>query len=181
MGNATSSSQEGPQEESRMSEMKDNLKEKVEDAKESISEGVDEVRKRTSNVLKAVKGEPEENNTGSKVLVALVALGFAWGSGYFAAKDDVPGAALLGGETPPPPPCIKLLSKQPSLTSIWLQSSHNSPSRPGHRLFLRRTEPSLQEVVVVQLLMFSQRSHLQSHLFCEFSDANKQMSLTCSK
>ena len=102
MGNATStsSSQESSQEESRMSEMTGNPKEKVEDARDSISEGVDEVKKRTSNVLKAVKGEPEEEKTGSRVLVALVALSFAWGSGFLAAKDDVPAAALLGGENP---------------------------------------------------------------------------------
>ena len=118
MGIAPSSSK-SPQDESKMSEVADNLKEKVEDAKESISEGVDEVKKRTSNMLKAAKGEPEEeNNTGSRVLVGLVVLGFAWGSGYLAGKGYVPAPALLGGEKP------TLLSK-PTHRFIWLQSFSN--------------------------------------------------------
>ena len=111
MGIAPSSSK-SPQDESKMSEVADNLK-------ESISEGVDEVKKRTSNMLKAAKGEPEEeNNTGSRVLVGLVVLGFAWGSGYLAGKGYVPAPALLGGEKP------TLLSK-PTHRFIWLQSFSN--------------------------------------------------------
>ena len=106
------SSSKSPQDESKMSEVADNLK-------ESISEGVDEVKKRTSNMLKAAKGEPEEeNNTGSRVLVGLVVLGFAWGSGYLAGKGYVPAPALLGGEKP------TLLSK-PTHRFIWLQSFSN--------------------------------------------------------
>ena len=112
MGIAPSSSKKSPQDESKMSEVADNLK-------ESISEGVDEVKKRTSNMLKAAKGEPEEeNNTGSRVLVGLVVLGFAWGSGYLAGKGYVPAPALLGGEKP------TLLSK-PTHRFIWLQSFSN--------------------------------------------------------
>ena len=143
MGNASSSTNEkSPQEESKMSEVADNVKEKVEDAKESISEGVDEVKKRTSNMLKAAKGEAGEvKNTGSRVLGALAVLGFTWGSGYLAAKDDVPAAALLAGEKP-------TLESKPTHRFIWLQSSYISPSRPGHRHHLRRAELSLQEVVV---------------------------------
>ena len=60
----------------------------------------------------------EENNTGSRVLVGLAVLGFAWGSGYLAGKGYVPAPALLGGEKP------TLLSK-PTHRFIWLQSFSN--------------------------------------------------------
>ena len=113
MGNASSSTNEkSPQEESKMSEVADNLKE---DAK-----GVDEVKKRTSNMVKAAKGEAgEEENTGSRVLVALAVLSFAWGSGYLAAKDEIPAwQQLLGGEKP-------TLESKPTHRFIWLQSSNN--------------------------------------------------------
>ena len=72
-------------------------------------------------MVKAAKGEAgeEENNTGSRVLVAMGVLSFAWGSGYLAGKDEVPAwQQLLGGES-------LTLESKPTHRFIWLQSSNN--------------------------------------------------------
>ena len=77
------------EEESVLGEIKENMEEKAANVKEKVNEGVDEVKKRTSNVIKAAKGEIDEEDEpiGGKTLVIL-ALGCAAGSGFLAAKVE---------------------------------------------------------------------------------------------
>ena len=50
------SDQKNTEEESVLGEIKENMEEKAANVKEKVNEGVDEVKKRTSNVIKAAQG-----------------------------------------------------------------------------------------------------------------------------
>ena len=65
------------------------LEEKAANVKEKVNEGVDEVKKRTSNVIKAAQGkiDEEDKGMGGKTLFVL-ALGCAAGSAFLAAKVE---------------------------------------------------------------------------------------------
>ena len=106
----------------KLSALKEDVKEKLEDCKEKASEKVDEVKEKASEVVKKVKGETKEEKD-CRMLVTFSLLG-AWGSGYLA-RDEVPAAALLGGDNPRAffgPKLIELFSR--SLHLLCLRRSH---------------------------------------------------------
>ena len=80
-------------EESKMEEIKEKLSEKA-------SEGVDAVKEKTSEVVKTIMGDTEEE-AACRMLITFALMG-AWGSGLILGGDNnLPGALLLGGDNSP--------------------------------------------------------------------------------
>ena len=111
-------SRKNPKKESKMPEVKENLKETVEEAKEKASEAVEDVKEKASEVVEEVKRSAsnvvkavKEEDTGARTMIVILALGCAAGSGFLAGKGGgAAPAALLGGEQAPQPThCVNIL------------------------------------------------------------------------
>ena len=66
------SDQKNTEEESVLGEIKENMEEKAANVKEKVNEGVDEVKKRTSNMIKAVDLSDGKNFTTMEWLMVFV-------------------------------------------------------------------------------------------------------------
>ena len=143
-------SRKNPKKEAKMPEVKENLKETVEDVKEKASEAVEDVKEKASEVVEEVKRSAsnvvkavKEEDTGARTMIVILALGCAAGSGFLAGKGGgAAPAALLGGEHPTPP-TVSIFSQFRKIFQAW-PSSAPAPGSATRRTRRSRCRPSAQ-------------------------------------